>query len=178
MFSALLRKKLSSNQFSNIFINAIFDATDKGFEYVCELINTDPAFISSPNVKTDDINQFQLIILSANYKLLENYFEPQQVAEVKEEIIQKLSAIYEVDNARMGEIIHQYVSYIGRINFPSKNMIYGISKAIFHKYNLSGFQDEYFRRMQTPNPLFLKRLDHLIENYVWDWEVFIKKYRI
>ena len=38
-------------------------------------------------------------------------------------------------------------------------MIYGMSKAVFHKYGLNEYQDEYFRRMQAPNPLFLKRMD-------------------
>ena len=37
-------------------------------------------------------------------------------------------------------------------------MVYAMSKGIFDKYMLYNFQDEYFKRMQAPNPLFLKRL--------------------
>ena len=51
-------------------------------------------------------------------------------------------------------------------------------KIIFDKYMLYNFQDEYFKRMQAPNPLFLKRLDEIVENFVWDWDVFFKKYRL
>jgi hypothetical protein len=57
-------------------------------------------------------------------------------------------------------------------------MVYAMSKGIFDKYMLYNFQDEYFKRMQAPNPLFLKRLDEIVENFVWDWDVFFKKYKL
>ena len=63
-------------------------------------------------------------------------------------------------------------------NHPSRNMIYAMSKGVFDKYLLYNFQDEYFKRMQAPNPLFLKRMDEVLENFVWDWDVFFKKYRL
>ena len=53
-----------------------------------------------------------------------------------------------------------------------------MSKAVFQKYNLNDFQDEYFRRLQAPNPLFLKRMDQVVVNFLWDWDAFFKKYRI
>jgi len=43
---------------------------------------------------------------------------------------------------------------------------------------LNDFQDEYFKRMQVPNPLFLKRMDEIMGNYLWNWDAFFKKYRI
>jgi hypothetical protein len=83
----------------------------------------------------------------------------------------------------MGELefenlIRSYQSFISRINQPSKNMVYGMSKAVFHKYSLNNFQDEYFKRMQAPNPLFLKRMDEVMGNFVWNWDAFFKKYRL
>ena len=53
-----------------------------------------------------------------------------------------------------------------------------MSKAIFHKYALNDFQEEYFRNMQAPNPLFLKRMDEVISNFIWNWEAVEKKYKI
>jgi hypothetical protein len=75
-------------------------------------------------------------------------------------------------------LIREYQSFITRVNHPSKNWIYGMSKAIFDKYTLYNFQDEYFKRMQAPNPLFLKRMDEVVENFVWDWDAFFKKYKL
>ena len=53
-----------------------------------------------------------------------------------------------------------------------------MSKAVFHKYNLNEFQDEYFKRLQNPNPLFLKRMDEVMKFYIWNWDAFLKKYKI
>ena len=53
-----------------------------------------------------------------------------------------------------------------------------MSKGIFDKYALYDYQDEYFKRMQVPNPLFLKRMDEIVENFIWDWGAFLKKYRL
>ncbi|NBN99415.1 MAG: hypothetical protein EBV19_09305, partial [Flavobacteriia bacterium] len=60
---------------------------------------------------------------------------------------------------------------------PSKTTLYAMSKAVFHKYELNQFQDDYFKRMNAPNPVFLKRLDDLLNNFLWNWETFFKKYR-
>ena len=46
------------------------------------------------------------------------------------------------------------------------------------KYKLNEFQDEYFRRMQAPNPLFLKRMDEVMVNFIWNWDAFFKKYKM
>jgi hypothetical protein len=32
--------------------------------------------------------------------------------------------------------------------------------------------------MQAPNPLFLKRMDEVMINFVWNWDAFFKKFRI
>lgn len=178
MFGTLLKKKLTSDQFANIFINAIFESTENGFECIADLINNDPAFVTPPQISAENYDQFQLIILSANFQLLDKFFEPQDVEEVKGAIVQKLSSIFNTDPTKVKDLLKHYHQFIQRVNHPSKNTLYGISKAIFFKYNLSEHQDEYFKRMQTPNPLFLKRMDTLIENFLWDWEIFMKRYKI
>jgi hypothetical protein len=53
-----------------------------------------------------------------------------------------------------------------------------MSKALFFKYNLNEFQDVYFKNMQAPNPLFLKRMEDLFYYFIWDWDVFFKKYKV
>ena len=53
-----------------------------------------------------------------------------------------------------------------------------MSKAVFYKCDLNQYQESYFKTMNTPNPLFLKRLDELIINFIWDWDVFLKKFKL
>ena len=173
MFSSFTKKKLSDNQVANVFINGIFDSVDKGFAEVAAMINEDSVFVKSPNISSADSGQFGLIVIVGNLSFLESTFESDQAARVE-----KLAPIYEMSVGDFQNMIREYQSFIMRVNHPSKNWIYGMSKAIFHKYGLSEFQDDYFKRMQAPNPLFLKRMDEVMINFVWNWDAFFKKFRI
>ena len=119
------------------------------------LINEDPAFIESPNLSDEDSGLFGLIIIVGNLSFLESTFDNHQVVNIERIIFQKLSKIYGVTESQFQDLIREYQSFIKRVNRPSKNMVYGMSKAVFHKYKLNEYQDEYFKRLQNPNPLFL-----------------------
>jgi hypothetical protein len=178
MFNALLKRKLSDNQVANIFINAIFDSVDSGWSDIAMMINEDPAFVVSPSINENDSGEFGLIVITANLSFLESTFEVDEASKVERIVFQKLSKIYGMNETDFEGLIRNYQSFISRVNQPSKNMIYGMSKAIFHKYKLNDFQDEYFKRMQAPNPLFLKRMDEIMGNFIWNWDAFFKKYKL
>ncbi|HLU88070.1 MAG TPA: hypothetical protein VKZ44_09970 [Taishania sp.] len=178
MLGALIKKKLTDNQVANIFINAIFETVENGFPEVAQLINEDVAFVSSPNIDAKNDAEFALIMIVGNLSFLESTFEPEQAGRVEEVIFEKLAGIYQMPVNDFKKLIREYQSFIQRVNHPSKNMIYGMSKAIFHKYKLNDFQDEYFKRMQAPNPLFLKRMDEVVSSFIWNWDAFFKKFRI
>ena len=178
MFSTLIKRRLTDNQVANIFINAIFDSVDKGFEEVALLINEDTAFSSSPNININNNREFGLIVIVGNLSYLESNFEAEQTERVEKIIFEKLSKLYAIDVSSFKKLIKEYQSFISRVNHPSKNWVYGMSKAIFYKYKLNEFQDEYFKRMQAPNPLFLKRMDEIMVNFIWNWEAFSKKFKL
>jgi len=178
MFRTLIKKKLSDNQVANIFINAIFDSVDKGFQEIASLINEDPVFVSSPSIEETASGEFGMVIIVGNLSFLESTFDADQASRVESLIFKKLAKIYDMDEEDFIKLIRGYQKFISRVNHPSKNWIYGMSKAIFHKYKLNEFQDECFKRMRAPNPLFLKRMDEVVANYIWNWDAFFKKYRI
>ena len=178
MFSTLIKRKLSDNQVANVFINAIFESVDNGFQEVARLINEDPAFMSSPNISESDNGEFGMIVIVGNLSFLESTFEAEQAERVENLIFEKLSKIYQLELGAFKSLVRDYQNFIMRVNHPSKNWIYGMSKAVFHKYKLAEFQDEYFKRMQAPNPLFLKRMDEVMGNFIWNWDAFFKKYRL
>lgn len=178
MLGSLLKKKLSDNQLANVFMNGILEMVEKGFGEVAQLINEDPAFIASPAIPEEKNGQFSMIVLVANLSFLESTFEVEQANRVEQLIFEKLGKLMQVSAVEAEETVREYQKFMLRINHPSKNMVYAMSKAVFHKYNLNDFQDEYFRRMQAPNPLFLKRMDAVVANFLWDWDAFFKKYRI
>jgi hypothetical protein len=178
MFSTLTKRKLTDNQVANVFINAIFDSVDNGFKEVASMINEDSAFVQSPSIPENNNGEFGMIVLVGNLSFLECTFESDQAERVENIIFDKVSKMYEMNLVSFRDLVREYQSFIMRVNHPSKNWIYGMSKAVFHKYQLNEYQDEYFRRMQAPNPLFLKRMDEVMSNFIWNWDAFFKKYRI
>jgi len=178
MLGTILKRKLSDNQVANIFINAIFDTVDNGFKEVAQLINEDIAFVKSPSIDDKDNGEFGLIVIVGNLSFLESTFDSEQAGRVEKIIFDKLAKIYDMSEADFVKLIRDYQSFITRVNHPSKNMIYGMSKAVFHKYGLNECQDEYFRRMMAPNPLFLKRMDEVMTNFICNWDAFFKKYKL
>lgn len=178
MFGTILRKKVSNDKLANVFINSLFSTVDAGFPVVAEFFNDDPAFVKPPNVHPSNNYEFALIVIVGNISFLESAFDPEQADKIESLVYEKLAKVYEMSTAEFKCLVKDYRSLISRLNHPSKNMIYGMSKAIFDKYALYNYQDEYFKRMQAPNPLFLKRLDEVVENFVWDWDAFFKKYRL
>lgn len=178
MLGTLIKRRLSDNQVANIFVNALFEVIEKGFMEVASLINEDSAFVKSPEIRNDQDSEFAMIVIVGNLSFLESTFEAEQAHNVEKLIFEKLAKIYDMSVEAFTQVIREYQSFISRKNHPSKNMIYGMSKAIYHKYDLNEFQDEYFRRMQAPNPLFLKRMDEVVANFIWDWDAFFKKYKI
>jgi hypothetical protein len=89
-----------------------------------------------------------------------------------------LAPVYDFSPEEMKKALTEYMNFMTRINHPSKNTIYAMSKAVFHKYDLAPFQDEYFRKMQCPNPLFLKRMDEVMEKFLLNWDAFFKRYKM
>lgn len=178
MIRSFLKKRLSDNQLANIFVNGLLEVIDNGFKEVALMINEDPAFDYSPDIAPSEIDEFTIIVIVGNLVQLESHFDYNQAVSVESLIIQKFATIYGMNENQFSDLISDYKSFISRVNYPSKNVLYGMSKAIFHKYVLNDFQEEYFKNMQAPNPLFLKRMDEILSNFIWNWEAVEKKYKI
>lgn len=178
MLGTLLKKRLSDTQLANVFLNGIFEIVDNGFVEVVDLINEDLAFVSSPSIPVERNGQFTMIVVVANISSLETTFETVQANRIEKIIFEQLGSLMGVSAIDAEAKVREYQKFMQRINHPSKNMVYAMSKAVFQKYDLNDFQDEYFKRLQSPNPLFLKRMDQIMINFLWDWDSFFKKYKI
>ena len=56
----------------------------------------------------------------------------------------------------------------------SKSMAFGL----FEKYNINKFQGDLFKRKNEPNPILLHELRNLLAHFIWNWEDYLKEYRI
>jgi hypothetical protein len=178
MFAIFGKKKIKEDVVANIFINSVLDTIDKGFPSIVGLINDAPEFIACPNVSENDVDSFTLIVIAANLSFIPQHLNSSKDERVIYQIISKLSLVYDVDQEKFETVIKDYQCYLNKVNHPSKNMLYAMSKGIFGKYGLNDYQDEYFKNMKSPNPMFLKRLDEAMANFLWNWDAFGQKYQI
>jgi len=164
------KKKLKEDKLANIFVNTTLEAVDTGFSDIVGLIKDSPEFIKTPDLDANDDSRFMLIVIAANLKEIPRHLEAHQDNRMINMIITKLSAVFDVNFDKLEGILREYQSYLSRVNHPSNNNLYAMSKALFFKYELGQYQEEYFRNMNAPNPLFLKRLDEAMGLFLYNWE--------
>lgn len=178
MLTLFGKKKLSEEKVANMVVNGLMDAVENNFPDVAALINSDPDFVSSPKVDPNDDREFLLIVITGNLKFIPQYFESGQDQRMKDLLISKFAKALQVDSGSLKKTIEDRSSFLSRVNHPSKKTLYAMSKAVFHKYGLNEYQEEYFYRIETPNPLFLQRMDDIMENFLWGWDAFLEKYKV
>lgn len=178
MLKTLLKKRISEDRMANIFVNSIITSVDEAFPHVAALINEDPNFEHSPGIQEQDSDKFLMVVFAGNLKFIPEHFEAYQDVSLIEAIYRKLAMALDLELETTKRIVGQYQNFCSRVNHPSKNNLYAMSKGVFFKYNLCPFQEEYFRNMKTPNPILLKKLDEIMSNFIFDWETYLGKFRV
>ena len=179
MLKALFgKKKYTEDTLANVFVNSIIASVDEGFEDIALLIKNDPEFETRPTFSNTDSDRFLLTVLVGNLNYLSRYFSAVEEEALKRSIIRKFAVVFGTTYEEFKEFVAEYENFMWRVNHPSKNILYGMSKTMFYKYNLSQFQDAYFRNMKVPSPILLKRMDDMMENYVWDWDAYLAKIKL
>ena len=178
MFSLLTKKRITEDKTANVFVNSILSLVDEAFPQVANLINEDPEFVISPNIPSNRSDQFLLIVIAGNIKFIPDYFSDYRDIRLIELLYSKFSQAIGVEKDTLKQAVAKQQSLFSKLNHPSKNTHYAMSKAVFHAYDLYDNQKEYFKKMKSPNPIFLKKMDDIISNFIFDWASFLEKYRI
>jgi hypothetical protein len=176
--TSLFKKKVAEEKVAELFVNIIFNAVDSSFPEVAELLNNDINLIGKAKVDPLDQDNFLSIVIAGNYKLLDDYFFEGQEDRIRELTIAKLAEFYGLDSVSMRTMIENMLSYFKKINYPSKNTHYGMSRAVFLKYELNEFQKDYFRKLKAPDPILLKNIDEIMGQFIIKWDTLKEKYRI
>ena len=172
MFTKIFgKKKLKEDKLANIFVNSVLQTVDNGFSDIVGIINESPEFTSTPNIDENNDSKFLLIVLAANLKEVPKHLEAHQDNRVINMIITKLCGVFDVNFDKLEGTLREYQSYLSRVNHPSNNNLYAMSKAVFFKYDLGKYQEDYFKNMNAPNPLFLKRLDEAMKLFMFNWTI-------
>jgi len=176
--ASFFKKKVEEDKVAELFVNIIFNAVDRGFANVAELLNNDVNLTAPACIATNNQDDFLMIVLAGNFKLLDNHFFEGQEDRIRHLTIEKLAAGYDIEADAMLEAINRMLSFFGKINFPSKNTHYAMSRAVFFKYGLNDFQQDYFKNLNTPDPILLKNIDEIMEQFIIKWDALVEKYRI
>lgn len=178
MFTFLTKKKISEKKLANVFVSGIISLVDQGFPEVAGMINDDPELRTSPGIQDGDADKFLLIVLAGNLQYIPKYFNDYQDVRLIDSIVSTMSNALNLDFEALKTAVSKCQSDMNRLNMPSKNIHYAMSKAVFKKYDLNEYQEDYFKNMNSPNPIFLKRLDDIMDNFIWDWQTIREKYKV
>ena len=171
------KKKLTEDKMANVFVNALVNAVETSFGDVATAIRVDKEFVKTPFILDSDSDKFLMICVAGNLSYLPRYFSNNEEMVLKGKITEKLGKVFGLTYGEMKDILSEYNDVLYRVNYPSKNTLYGMSKAVFYKYELGQYQDAYFAELNAPNPIFLKKMDGIMENYLWNWSTFFDKYK-
>lgn len=179
MFSAILgKKKLAEDEIADLLVNSILNSVSKSFPDVAGLVNDDSNFISSPELAETDGYQFLLIVLTGNVCFIPKFFESGKDKRVIEHVISKVSNHLEMDKTALAKDISECKKHMSRINFPSKNTVYGMSKVFFSRYDLNQFQEDYFKALNSPKPQFLKKMDEINKLFIFNWKELFERFKV
>jgi hypothetical protein len=178
MLTIFGRKKVTAERVAHIFAHNMIETVETGFSEVAGFINDSPEFVVSPNIGDHDYGKFLMIVLAGNYSYISQYFNNGMDKQIIECITAKLAPAFDMTPTEFTMKLKEYKEAMARANHPSKNIVYAMSKGVFLKYNLVDCQADYFKQNKTPNPIFLKNLDDLMKNFLWNWEAFNEKYKV
>lgn len=163
------RKRISEEKLANAVVNAVFELTEQGYPMIVEELQDSPEFTARPVFGPGDDELFALIVLAGNLMDAPKHLPAGQDRRFIAHALSKYGAAMDIPASELEVEVIALQHFMERINHPSKNTVYAMSKAVFHKYDLFRFQDPYFRQMRAPNPIVLKRLNQLMAFCLWDW---------
>lgn len=178
MLTIFGRKKLTTERTAQIFSHHIVEVTEAGFADVAGFINDSSEFVVNPNIQENDFGKFLMVVIAGNFSNLPQYFTEGQDKEIISAAKNYLANVFDMTPEAFSNTLKEYKDCMARANFPSKNVISAMSKGVFLKYELTDFQEEYFKEMKTPNPIFIKNLGEVMKNFLMDWTAFNEKYRV
>lgn len=178
MLTIFGKKKVTDNKVAKHFVYTTLDVVEQGWPEVAGFINESQEFVRRPNLDPEDYGRFLMIVIAGNFNFIPKNFDEGHDKEILRGCIEEFSAILGVEATELAKKVKCYRDFLARVNMPSKNTLYAMSRGIFHKYELNEFQEEYFKSLNTPNPIFLKNMNEVMTHFLWDWSSFKEKYKV
>jgi len=172
------RKRITTDEVGRMFVRATLDSVELGWPEIAATVCESTEFASPPTVDPEAFGPFLVVVVVGNLDFIPLHFNGAVQSAIVEAIARELAVAIETDAAEVAGRIAQIRKMMTRLNKPSKKTTSAMARGLFTLYGLNAFQDEYFQKINTPNPLFLKRIDDLMGHFLWDWTAFNKRYKV
>ena len=173
------KKKVDVDKLSNILLNFMVKFADQAYPDMEEIIKKSQEFACIPEIDSEEgKNHFLIICIVGNMSTASLFLSASVHEKLKDKTTQKAANLFDIEKDELSQVLKDYKQFMKRVNHPSKNTIYAMSKGIFHKLNLNQFQEEYFKEQNAPNPMFQKRIDEVMTQSIFNWETFLNKHKI
>ena len=172
------RKKINKEEVVSLYISTLNEVINNGFIEIKNFINENNNLESKPSLKDSDIKWFSLIIILANLYNLKTYFEEEEVIKLRACILDNVLITIDSNIDLAMEKFLSYEDYFSSLIMHHEDLSESMAIGIFEKYNINKFQGDLFKRKNKPNPIFLHELKNLLNHFIWNWEDYLKEYRI
>ncbi|MBV6405383.1 MAG: hypothetical protein GFGODING_02151 [Flavobacteriales bacterium] len=170
---------MGEERLANVLVNALLEMVEQGFPDVAAELGESPELDGGQVIDPADDGAFLMIVLAGNLLELDRQLPSGPDRRITALTLSKFAQATGVQTSDLEREVGMLKAMMARLNHPSKNTVYAMSRALFHQYDLFGHQtDEYFRDKREPHPVTLKRLNGLMGFFLWDWENFHEHYRI
>jgi AraC-like DNA-binding protein len=178
MLTLFGKKKITEEKVANILVNSLITTVEESFPEVAAFINQSPEFAESPHIDGNDYGRFLMVVICGNFNTIPEHFQDGHDREIIRLSIDKFAAVFGLSSSEFARKVKDYKEFMCKVNYPSKNNLYAMSKTVFHKYHLNDFQHEHYKSLNHPNPIFMKNLDEVMKNYLRDWKMFTERYKV
>jgi len=179
LFGFSKKEKISVNKLAKLYANSLFEVVDNGFLEIIGFVNDNRKFEESPNLQTEDVKWFLMIIFAANNHRLSDFFNDEVVDALhnacNQEIIRFLA---EDEEEVVRDMILDYERFFNEQFIEYSVLEKAMARSIFIKYNLNDYQGKLLKNQNEPNPVFLQELSNLLSNFIWNWDDFLSKYKV
>lgn len=172
------KKRISEDKFANVFVNAVLRLTEQGYPTVVAELEEASEFVTRPVFGPGDDELFALILFAGNLMEAPKHMPAGQDQRLAQHAYSKFAPLMDTSAAELETETIALQHFMSRINHPSKNTVYAMSKAIFQKYDLFRHQDTYFRELKAPNPVVLGRINKLMQFCLWDWAELLEDWKV
>jgi len=178
MFGTLIgKKKMTEETLAKVLVSGTLRTCEPIFKEVADYISECPHFESEPQLKGDAELDFIITVFTCNITRIPHYMDHGRDKRIAQKVLSQLAESIELDLLDLSKRIQSCKSLMKRLNHPSKNLVYAMPKALFDNYGLNEYQQSYFRDLRSPNPLYLKEMNQMLDHVVWDWDFLKNEYK-